>query len=115
MSNGTGWLVAIASGLVLWTVASLTGGTREPWDDERYWTIWLPLAAAICVALGFAFPERPARWPLMVMLARLPVMLAFSGEIGGFVVLGVALLLLMAMLAMPFAFLGAFLRRRTAR
>ncbi len=114
MKDGGAWLIATASGLTLWTLANLLGGSQEPWDDDGYWTIWLPLAASICMALGFAFPQRAWRWPLAVMLAQLPVMLAFTGEIGAFLVLGLGLLLFMSLLAAPFASLGAFLRRRFA-
>ena len=114
MKNGSAWLVATASGLTLWTLANLAGGSQEPWDQELYWTLWLPLAAAVCVALGFAFPERPVRWPFAVMLSQPLVMLAFTGEIGAFLLIGVGLLLVMAVLAMPFSALGALLRRRFA-
>jgi hypothetical protein len=48
------------------------------------------------------------------MLAQLPVMLAFNGEFGSFLVPGLALLMVMALLALPFALLGAFFRRKFA-
>ncbi|HEY0165104.1 MAG TPA: hypothetical protein VGB39_07000, partial [Sphingomicrobium sp.] len=108
------WPIAIGSGLALWTLANLVERSQEPWDAAGYWTIWLPLGAAICIALGFAFPARPWRWPLAVMLAQLPVMLAFNGEFGSFLVPGLALLMVMALLALPFALLGAFFRRKFA-
>jgi len=114
MNDAGAWLVATLSGLTLWSLANFLEGSQEPWDVETYWTIWLPLAAVVCFVLGFAFPERPWRWPLAVMLAQLPVMLAFTGEVGAFLVLGIGLLLGYSLLGMLFASLGAVVRRRFA-
>lgn len=111
MRTAFAWVVAAASGTALWVWANLAQGSREPWDGESYWTVYLPLAAGLCFVLGFCFPEGPWRWPLAVMLAQLPVMFAFTGEVGVFIVLGVALLLFLSVLGMWASWLGAVTRR----
>ena len=115
MKSAVGWAVAAASGAALWAGANLVEGSREPWDVESYWVVQLPLAALLCAVLGFAFPERPWRWPLAVMLAQLPVMMLFTGEVAApLMVVGLALLLIFALPGMLAAWLGAAVRRRIA-
>ena len=108
------WLAAVASGATLWACANLAEGSQEPWDAESYWTIWLPLAGLLCFVLGFAFPEKPWRWPLAVMLVQLPVMMIFTGKVGALLPLGVALLLFLSLPGMLAAWLGAVVRRSVA-
>jgi hypothetical protein len=105
------WVVAAASGAALWVWANLAQGSQEPWDGESYWTVYLPLAGGLCFVLGFGFPERPWRWPVAVMLAQLPVMFAFTGEMGVFIMLGVVLLLILSVVGMWVSWLGAVARR----
>jgi len=105
--NSLAWLVAAASGAALWAGVNLAESSQEPWDSGRYWTTYLPLAALLCLVLGFGFPEKPWRWPLAVMLAQLPVMILFTGKVGAFLVLGVVLLLLLSLPGMIAAWLGA--------
>ena len=114
MNDKAGWLASLASGLTLWTCASLAEGGREPWDTGTYWVFYLPLAAILCLSLGYLFPERAWRWPLAVMLAQLPVMMVMSGEIGGLVVFGSLFLLILSLPGMLIALLGAAIRRRLA-
>jgi hypothetical protein len=114
VKNWVAWLVASASGAALWIFSNLREGTQEPWDVPAYWSIYLPFAAALCFVLGLAFPEKPWRWPLAVMFAQLPVMIAFTGEAGPLIVIGIGLLVFNSLLGIPFAWLGAFVRRRLA-
>ena len=114
MKDALAWLTAAASGAVLWACVNLAEGSQEPWDAEAYWTTYLPLAVSLCFFLGFGFPERPWRWPLAVMLAQLPVMMAFTGKVGVFFLLGLALLLLLSLPGMLASWLGAGARRWAA-
>jgi len=108
------WLVAGASGTALWVVASLVEGRREAWDASAYWTTYLPLAGLLSLVLGAFFRERPWRWGLAVILAQLPVMLFFTGEIGSLVVGGLFVLLIEAVPAMVAALLGGWIGGRVA-
>jgi len=88
---------AIVLGLALWTAAALLGHRAEPWDAPSYWTIAYPAAAILAGALGFAFPQRPWRWALVLMFMQLPVMIAGGSD---FSLLPMGLIL-MAALALP--------------
>ena len=110
MRDGAGWLASFAGGALLWSVATLTSGGREPWDTGEYWAIYMPLACALCGLLGFAFPERTWRWALAVMLAQMPVMWVTQG-VGSLWVPGVVMLLVLALPGMLIAALGGLLRR----
>jgi len=111
VSDGIGWLASITSGLILWAIAAIGAGGREPWDVASYWTVYLPAAFLLCAILGFALPERPWRWPLAVMLVQLPVMMAASGEIGSLAPLGAIFLLILSLPGMAAAAIGGALRR----
>jgi hypothetical protein len=108
----SGWIAALASGTVLWSIASLAVGGREAWDVPAYWTLWYPLALLLSAALGFLFPVRPWRWPIAVMLVQLPVMLFVAGGGANLLPLGVVLLLILALPAMLAAAVGAVAARR---
>jgi hypothetical protein len=84
-------------GLALWTAATRFSQRTEPWDSLDYWTIAYPIAIALCGGLGFAFPDRPWRWALVLMLMQLPVMI-LGGSGLGLLPLG---LVVMAALALP--------------
>jgi len=111
VKNLFAWFVAAAGGASLWVGANLTEGSQEPWDAERYWTTYLPFAIVLCFVLGAIFPERPWRWPLAVMLVQLPVMMAFTGEVGALLPLGLALLTFLSLPGILVAWLGAAARR----
>ncbi|WP_395622197.1 hypothetical protein [Sphingomonas daechungensis] len=110
MRDGTGWILSFAGGALLWSVASVTSGGREPWDTSEYWVVYMPIACALCAALGFAFPDRPWRWALAVMLAQMPVMWVTQG-IGSLWIPGLVMLLVLALPGMLLASLGGVLRR----
>ena len=114
MNGVAGWVLSLAGGTVLWSLATVSLGHREPWDSPAYWTVWLPCAVLLTALLGFAFPQRPWRWPIAVMLAQLPVMALVSGEIGSLAPLGAILLLFLSIPGIIAAFAAAWLRRRLA-
>ena len=110
MRDAAGWLVSFAGGTLLWSAATISLGGREPWDTGEYWTIYLPVACALSGLLGYAFPERTWRWPLILMLAQFPVMAVTRG-IGSLWIPGIVMLLVLALPGMLFAALGSLLRR----
>jgi hypothetical protein len=113
VNAGAGSLASFVSGAVLWLAASLLSHGREPWDTPDYWLIYLPAAYVLCAILGYAFPRRTWRWPMIVMLAQLPVMLVVTGGGLGLLPLGIILLLILSVPGMAAAALGGMLFRRT--
>lgn len=89
--------IAIAAGMVLWITTSALGGRAEPWDTSIYWTISYPAAVALAGLLGYAFPQRPWRWAVVVIYTQAAVM---AGAGSGFGLLPLALILL-AVLSLP--------------
>ena len=110
MSDRAGWVATIGAGATLWIVASQLSYPREVWDVEN-WTLYLGIAYVICGALGFAFPKRPWRWPLMVMLILFPVMIVTTGRLGPLFVIGIVFLLAYSLPGMLAATLAALTRR----
>ena len=110
MSSLAGWILSFAGGVLLWSVATISAGGREPWDTGAYWSVYLPIACALCGLLGFAFPERTWRWALAVMLAQMPVMWAVHG-VGSLWIPGVIMLLVLALPGMLIAALGGTIRK----
>ncbi|MES2293987.1 MAG: hypothetical protein V4527_11865 [Pseudomonadota bacterium] len=102
------YATAFAAGAALWTMASIAAGGGEPWDASLYWTIAYPAALMVCGGLGILFPHRAWRWPLVVMLAQMPVMIAFGSGLGLFP-LGLILLAALSLPGMAVASLAGWL------
>lgn len=90
--------LAGALGFLLWLVASIISGEREPWDASLYWAAAYPLALLACGVLGYYFPQRPWRYALVLFEAQFVAMCIRNGELGNLWPLGMALL---AILALP--------------
>ena len=103
-------ILALALGVVLWTLAGFVDGVREPWDGRSFWIFYVT-ALALSAMLG-VFAERLA-WlaGAAVIFAMLPVMLVATG-VGSLIVLGVILLAFMALPAMATAQLAFALAHR---
>ena len=96
-SDWTAYATAFLAGMILWSLATIAAGGREVWDVGLYWTVAYPAALLTGGGLAALYPERPWRWPLVVMLAQTPVMIAFGS---GFSLLPLGLALL-AILSLP--------------
>ena len=96
-SDWTAYAAAFLASTILWSLATIAAGGREVWDVGLYWTVAYPAALLIGGGLAALYPERPWRWPLVVMLAQAPVMIAFGS---GFSLLPLGLALL-AILSLP--------------
>lgn len=101
------WLIAIVAGVTLWLVAGVLSGQREPWDADGYWKVAYPVAVVICAALGYLWPIRAWRWPLVLFEAQLLGMWLRSGEIGNLWPLGMMLLAVLALPGVAVALLAA--------
>jgi hypothetical protein len=104
------YALSLAFSSALWVATALLSGRREPWDWSGYWTVSYPIAIAMAGVLGFAFPDRPWRWALAVMLTQAIVMIA-GGSGLGLLPLGLVLLAVLALPAIGLAQLAARLRR----
>lgn len=100
--------IAATAGVVLWIAASLLTGKREAWDASEYWSIVYPLALLACAWLGYAYPVRPWRWPLVLFESQFVAMWLRDTEVGSLWPLGMALF---AVLAIPGVFAARFASR----
>jgi hypothetical protein len=105
------YAAAFILGVLLWTLATIALGGREPWDSNVYWTMAYPAALILCGGLGALFPARPWRWPLVLMGAQLPVM-TVSGSDLGLWPLTLGLLAILSLPGMAAASLAAWLIQR---
>ena len=71
---GVPTVIAVAIGMGLWFAVSLAVGRREAWDTSAYWTVAYPVALVACAVLGFVFPQKPWRWPVVPRFTVLMVM-----------------------------------------
>lgn len=108
------YTVAILGGAMLWIGVSIVSGRTEAWDLPLYWSLAYPLCILLAGVLGYAYPERPWRWALVVMLVQ-PVILAFSGSGFGLLPLGLILFAFLSLPAIGVAMIAARLARRRAR
>jgi hypothetical protein len=109
-SDWTAYATAFLAGTILWSLATIAAGGREVWDAGLYWTAAYPAALLIGGGLAVLYPERPWRWPLVVMLTQMPVMIAMGSGLGLFP-LGLALLAILSLPGMAIAaIIGAWRR-----
>jgi len=101
-------LISTAVGVTLWMIASVLTGKGEPWDSSSYWMIMYPLAIAGSALLGYRYPERPWRWPLVLFEAQFLAICVRNGELGNLWPLGMALF---GVMALP----GVFAAKLTSR
>jgi hypothetical protein len=113
-TDKTAYATAFLAGTILWSLATLATARREVWDAGLYWTIAYPAALLTGAGLAMLFPHRPWRWPLVVMLAQMPVMIAMGSGFGLFP-LGLALLAILSLPGMAIAaVIGAWRRANTS-
>jgi hypothetical protein len=103
--------LALVIGAGLWIGASLLGGRREAWDGAAYWALAYPLALLAAALLGWRFPDRPARWALLLFAGQFVGMVLRNGELGSLWPLG---LVVFGVLALPAVLLARLAARRAA-
>jgi hypothetical protein len=111
-ATGRAYLIAGMGGIILWAATAFLGGRSEPWDSGLYWSVGYPLALVAAAALGYAFPNRPWRWALLLVYSQLLVLLV-SGSGFGMLPLALILLAFLCLPAVALARFGAFARGRT--
>jgi hypothetical protein len=108
------WALALALGIVLWFLALLGTGQREPWDSPVYWQLAYPLALLGGAGLGWAFPLKAWRWPFAVFLGQFLGAWLRNGEIGNLWPLALGWFAILALPGVPLAWLAARWRSRRA-
>ncbi len=104
--------MAMVVGALLWILASVLGGRREPWDSAAYWGFAYPAAIFVAGCIGFFFPDRPWRWALALFGAQFVAMCILNGDLGNLWPLG---LVLFAILATPAVFVATVASRLSSR
>ncbi|SFO17197.1 hypothetical protein [Sphingomonas sp. OK281] len=103
------FVLAVIS-VLYWLLVSHVSGTKEPWDAAGYWLIWYPGSLLLSAFGGFAFGRRGWSAGAIVTFAQLPVMWVNTG-FGGLLIVGVAIL---TVLAVPAVILSALFGRLRA-
>lgn len=106
-------LIAFFAGATLWFAASALSGKREAWDAAAYWVLAYPIALLLCACLGYAYPYRSWRWPLVLFEAQFIAMCIRNGELGSLWPLGIVLFLVVALPGILAAGLAAQLGGRS--
>ena len=100
------------TGVVLEVGIHLLSGRREAWDSELYWTLGLPIAGLVCLAIGFFSARGNWIWSAIIVPSQVLTMMVRSGEIGNLWPLTVVF---STILSAPFviaSFVGARFRPR---
>jgi hypothetical protein len=102
--------LSVAAGVGLELGIHMLSGRREAWDSALYWTLGLPVVAAVSVAIGLASERSDWLWTFLIVPSQVTTMMMRSGEIGSLWPLAAAL---SAILSTPFvaaAFVGSKFR-----
>ena len=105
--SATPIVIALLIGAALWTAASLASGRREAWDASAYWALAYPAALIASALLGYFFPVRAWRWPLVLFAGQFVAMIVRNGEVGGLAPLGVVMFGVLALPAIVAARIAA--------
>jgi peptidoglycan/LPS O-acetylase OafA/YrhL len=105
---------ACSVGALLWVLAAVLSGRREPWDSAFYWGIAYPAAILVAGCLGFFYPDRSWRWAFALFGGQFIAMFIVNGELGNLWPLGLALFAVMATPAALVAKVGSRLGLRSS-
>ncbi len=108
-------LVAVIVGAALWIATSMLTGRREAWDASAYWTLTYPASILAAALLGYFYPDRSWRWPLLLFASQFVAMCVRNGEAGSLWPLGMAMFAILALPALVAARLASRFSRRPAQ
>lgn len=103
--------LAVVAGVGLELGIHMLSGRREAWDSPLYWTLGLPVVAALSVAIGLVSERSDWLWTFLIVPSQVTTMMVRGGEIGNLWPLAAAL---SSILSAPFvaaAFVGSRFRR----
>src|SRR3954470_17219647 len=99
LTKRTVLFLAILTGISLELGIHALSGRREAWDSGEYWTIGLPAAVAISVALGVLSRGGDWVWTFTIVPSQVMTMMVTNGEVGN---LWPLTLVLSSILSAPF-------------
>lgn len=102
--------LSVVAGVGLELGIHMLSGRREAWDSALYWTLGLPVVAALSVVIGLVSERSEWLWTFLIVPSQVTTMMVRSGEIGNLWPLAAAL---SSILSAPFvaaAFVGSKFR-----
>lgn len=85
---------------------------EEIWDSSLCWSLGVTLMVFGSLLAGLIAPRRPWRWPLLILLIQWLCVQIQSPEGSPLIVIGICFVVGLALLCLPFAFLGAWLHKQ---
>jgi hypothetical protein len=104
-------VVALLTGAALELGIQMASGRREAWDSSLYWTVGLPAACTLALAIGVMARARDWVWVCLMIPAQVTTMMVRNGELGGLWPLAMILASVLSAPLVAAAFIGSRLRR----
>lgn len=102
----------LISGLIYWKLTCLWSGSEEPWDSDRYLTLWYPVSIILSAVGGYLLGKRGWISGAVINFAQVPIVIINNG-IGPLLAAGLLILVFMAIPPIIIAFLtGRYAARR---
>jgi hypothetical protein len=102
----------LASGLIYWQLTCLWSGSMEPWDSDRYLTLWYPVSIILSGCGGYLLGKRGWISGAVITFGQVPIVIVNNG-IGPLLAAGLLILVFMAIPPIIVAFLtGRYAARR---
>jgi len=108
------YLIAVASGVLIWITVSAVSGRAEAWDSGLYFSVGMPVVCIVSMVQGFFEPRRPWRWGVVPLIGQFLWMLLTQG-IGNLLPLGIVVFAVLSVPSIVAAQIGAFVAIRRAR
>lgn len=99
------------AGLGVCLAISLMTGSREAWDNPLYFSVGIPVMAAIIFGTAWFFPVKPWRWTLSMALGQTVSML-LAGSSLSLWPLSIIVMLIMSLPQFAAGFLASWLRQK---
>lgn len=110
--NAAKLVLIFASGLIYWQLTCLWSGKEEPWDSDRYLTLWYPVSIILSGCGGYFLGRRGWISGAVITFAQVPIVIINNG-IGPLLAAGLLILVFMAIPPIIVSFLtGRYAARR---
>jgi len=106
------WLLALVLGLAVGFLAVLLSHKRDPFDDRTFWGLCYPLGILASGWMGYRYPLRPWRWPMVLFESILLALCIRNGEPGNLWPIAMVFFLALSVPGIIAAWLGSLLARR---
>ena len=98
MDKRSAIIVAVITGVALELGIHALTGRREAWDSPTFWTLGVPLAMVVAVAIGYLARGANWVWAWLICPAQVTTMMLEQGEI----LIWPLLMVLAGVLGVPF-------------